>query len=144
MEPRAYPTDLTDEQWKTIAEFFPAIARKDGRNGRKRLYSYRPILNGIFYVTRAGCAWNLMPHDLPSPATCYHHFRKWSRSGLLERRLTHLREQDRKRVGRDPAPTAAIIDSPSVKTTQKGGSQEPTTSAMMATRKSKDANAISS
>lgn len=142
MESRAYPTDLTEEQWQAIACFFPDVARPDGRTGRKRQYSYRALLNGIFYVTRAGCAWSLMPHDLPPPLTCYHYFRKWSRSGLFDRLLTHLRQTDRKRAGRAPVPTAAIIDSQSVKTTEKGGSPVPTTSATMATKKSKDANAI--
>ena len=144
MNSRAYPTDLTEEQWQKIADLFPDVARKDRRNGRTRRYSYRALLNGIFYVTRAGCAWSLMPHDLPPPLTCYHYFRKWSRTGLFDRLLTKLREQDRKCAGRDPSPTAAIIDSQSVKTTEKGGNRKPMTSVMTGTRKSKDANVICS
>jgi putative transposase len=140
MEQRAYPTDLTDEQWNAIAELFPDTTRSDGRTGRTRRYSYRAILNGILYITRAGCAWSLMPHDLPPPATCYHYFRKWSRNGLFDRLLTDLRQRDRKQAGRDPMPTAGLLDSQSVKTTEKGGSPEPMTSAMTATKRSKGAS----
>ena len=142
MERKTYSTDLTDEQWKILEPFFPLVQREDGRNGRPRTYSYREILNGIFYVVRAGCAWGLLPHDLPTTAICYHYFRKWSENGLLLKIHEALREQLRKSQDREATPSAAIIDSQSVKTTQKGGPPVRTPSASTATRRSKVANAI--
>ena len=137
MERKAYSTDLTDAEWEIIKPFFPDVNRPDGRNGRRRVYSFREIVNGIFYVNRSGCAWNLIPHDLPPSLTCYHYFRKWSRSGLLVQIHDALREQVRKSQERDSTPSAAIIDSQSVTTTQKGGSPDRTPSDTMAIRKSK-------
>ena len=135
-----YSTDLTDAQWALVQSFFPAVNRPDKRNGRPRVYSYREILDGIFYVLRAGCAWALLPHDLPPWLTCYGYFNRWSRNGLWERLHTALREADRVRVGREPTPSAAVLDSQSVKTTQKGGAKRTTTSAMMDTERSKGAS----
>jgi len=142
MERQNYSTDLTDAQWALLEPFFPAVNREDGRNGRPRVYSYREILNGIFYIVRAGCAWELMPHDLPPWLTCYHYFRLFSQNGLLPKIHDTLREQVRTAAGRETTPSAAIIDSPSVKTTEKGGSPARILSVLTATRKSKAANAI--
>ncbi len=66
-----YSTDLTDAQWALLHPFFPKVDRPDKRNGRPRTYAYREILNGIFYVNRTGCAWNLMPQDLPPWRLCH-------------------------------------------------------------------------
>ncbi len=137
MTPRSSP-DLTDAQWGLIEPFFPAVSREDGRNGRPRKYPYRAILNGIFYLLRAGCAWDLLPRDFPPHATCYHYFSVWSETGLLEKVHTALREKERPSPEREPTPSAAILDSPSVKTTEKGGSPGRTRLATMATKRERD------
>ena len=136
-ERQRYSTDLTDAQWALLEPFFPVVNRADHRNGRPRVYSYREILNGIFYIVRSGGAWSLMPHDLPPWLTCYGYFNRWSRSGRWEKLHAALREADRVRVGREPTPSAAVLDSQSVKTTQKGALKRTRTSAMMDTKRSK-------
>lgn len=142
MERTAYSTDMTDAEWTLVEPLMPVVERADGRNGRPREYAYREILNGIFYVARSGGAWGLMPHDLPPQATCYHYFRLWTKNGLLAQIHDALREQVRTSQERDPTPSAAILDSQSVKTTDKGGSPVRTPSASTATRRSKGANVI--
>jgi transposase len=142
MERKAYSTDMTDAEWTFVDPLMPCVEREDGRTGRPRTYSYREILNGIFYVVRSGCAWGLMPHDLPPTATCYHYFRLWTKNGLLAQIHDALREQVRQSEEREPTPSAAILDSQSVKTTPKGGKPGKTPSALTATRRSKGANAI--
>lgn len=144
MTRRHYSTDLTDAQWALLEPFFPPVTRADGRTGRPRTYSYREILNGILYVVRTGCIWELLPHDLPGHHTCYHYFRKWSRNGLWQKVQDALRDQVRQQLGRDPSPSAAIVDSQSTKTTEKGGRKTPTISATTQAKRSKDANATCS
>jgi putative transposase len=117
MERQAYQTDLTDAQWAQLEALLPTP--KTG--GRPRLHSQREILNGIFYWLRSGCAWHLLPHDLPRWKTVYHYFRLWRLEGLWGRLHDTLRGLVRVRAGRQPQASAGIVDSQSVKTTTVGG-----------------------
>ena len=132
----SYASDLTDEQWTKIEAAFPAP--KNGRTGRPRKYSKREIFNAIFYQARTGCAWRHLPHDLPPWNVVWKQFHRWRDAGTIERVHDALREQVRQQVGKEPTPSAAIIDSQSVKTAQKGGA-----TAMTRARKSRGASATS-
>ena len=113
---RAYRADLTNKEWAIIE---PLVPKQTG--GRPRIHSLREILNAIFYIVRSGCAWRLLPHDLPPWKTVYHYFRLWRLDGTWEHIHTVLREWLRTHLGRNPQPSAAIVDSQSVKTTGVGG-----------------------
>ena len=112
-----YQTDLTDAEWRVIAPHLP----KPCATGRPREWPMREIVNGIFYVMRAGCPWRLLPNDLPPWGTIYRWFAAWRDDGRFERINHALVMADRERVGRDASPSAAIIDSQSAKTTEAGG-----------------------
>jgi len=143
MKRHTYPTDLTNKQYQKIAPYLPQ-AKPCGKTGRPREYSYREILNAIFYQLRSGGAWRLLPHDLPPWDTVYGYFRRWKQNGLWQTLHDALREQVRVQEGREATPSAAIVDSQSVKTTQKGGQRNlKQLSGMTPERRSKDANAIS-
>ncbi len=135
MARQPYPTDLTDREWAILAPLIPAA--KPG--GRPRSVDLREILNGIFYALRAGGSWRMLPHDLPPWPTVYGYFRAWQQDGVWERLNTALREQVRRSVGRAATPSAAILDSQSVKTTEKGGHADT-----MLGRRSTGASATSS
>lgn len=136
MERKAYPSDLTDPQWQQIEALLPKA--KGGRTGRPRTYALREIWNAIFYQARTGCQWRYLPHDLPPWEDVWDHFCRWRDDGTLERVHDALREKVRLQEGRETTPSAAILDSQSVKTPQKGG---PT--ALTSTNRSKAASGTS-
>jgi transposase len=119
MKPLAYPSDLTDLEWRIIEPLLPLPARQ----GRPRKYSLRDVLNAIFYVIRTGCQWRAVPHDLPPWATAYPYWWVWRKTGLWEQLNMRLWEHLRLAVRRDIEPSAGIIDSQSVKTTGVGGAR---------------------
>jgi transposase len=114
MTRKRYPTDLTDRQWKRIEPFVP----KPEPGGRPAKYDRREIVNGTLYPTRNGCAWRALPHDLPQYRICFHYFRLWERDGTWSRIHDRLRERVRRKAGKRPEPSAAVVDSQTVKGTQ--------------------------
>ena len=110
---RGYPSDLTDAQWQVIAPHLPAYV--PGRRGRPRVWPLRGIVEAILYLDRAGCAWRYLPSDYPPWGTVYGYFAAWRDDGTLARLHDALRAQVRGAAGRDPEPTAAVIDSQSVR-----------------------------
>ena len=112
-----YETDLTDTEWALIEPLMP----KPKQRGRPWAWPLREILNAIFYVLRGGVAWRLLPNDLPPRTTVYRWFAHWRDTGLFERINHALVMADRERVGREASPSAAVLDSQSVKTTESGG-----------------------
>ncbi len=112
----SYDTDLTDKQWALIAPLIPPSRP----GGRPRTTDMREIVNAIFYLLKAGCSWRMLPHDLPDWEKVYYYFAAWKKDGTWKRIHNSLRDQIRLKAGKKIEPSAAIIDSQSVKTTQKG------------------------
>jgi putative transposase len=117
MNRQAYPTDLSDAEWAIAEPLVPPA--KSG--GRKRTTDVREVLNAIFYLLRTGCAWRMLPHDFPNWNTVYTYFRNWRKDGTWQMLNDALRRDVRTQAGREAEPSAAILDSQSVKTTEKGG-----------------------
>ena len=112
---QTYPTDLKYTEWQVIMEFFPTYKR-----GRPRTWAMWQILDAILYVNRTGCQWRMLPVDFPPWQTVYGYYRRWQRNGVWIEINERLVKQVRKKAGRDPQPSAAIMDSQSVKTSEGG------------------------
>ena len=111
-----YASDLKDREWALLSPFIPAV--KSG--GRPSLYTRREIVNAILYVLRTGCSWRMLPHDFPPWDTVYGYFNRWRKVGVWEQAHQQLYGQMRTAIGRDSQASAAVADSQSVKTTEKG------------------------
>lgn len=114
---RTYPTDLNDAEWEILEPLIP----KCKTGGRPEEWPRRELLNAMLYVLRNGNAWRALPHDFPPWSTVYGYFRKWRISGLWQQVNDKLRSRARWRAGRGLSPTAAVMDSQSAHTTEKGG-----------------------
>ena len=111
-----YPASLTDAEWELVADLFEVPGP-----GRPATYSRRQLVDACCYAVRSGCPWRMLPKDLPRWQNVYAHFRRWTSKGLFEKMHDRLREMWRERQHRSPEPTAAIVDSQSVKTSEQGG-----------------------
>src|SRR5258707_11680494 len=113
---KAYPSDLRAGEWALLEPLVPAV--KPG--GRPARWSRREIVNAILYVVRGGNQWRALPHDLPAWQTAYYYFRIWRNDGTWEQIHSAIRAQARRQLGREATPSAAILDSQSVKTSHRG------------------------
>jgi putative transposase len=119
---QTYPSDLNDTQWRVLEQYLPHTPPK-GPGGAPRLYSWRAILNGLFYIKSNGCSWRALPHDLPPWESVYGYFRKWRLDGTWETMNAALVRDVRVEAGREAQPSAAILDSQSVKTSEGGAAR---------------------
>jgi transposase len=131
-----YPSDLTGAEWALAAPLIPPAKR----GGNRRHVDVREIINGLMYVLSTGCQWRAVPKDLPPRSTLYDYFDLWTWDGTLDRIHFQLYVKCREQAGREASPTAAIIDSQSVKAGEKGG--PPILRAMMRARRSRARSGI--
>ena len=134
-----YPSDLTDAEWALVEPVIPSAKR----GGNKRTVILREVVNGLMYILSTGCQWRAIPKDLPPRSTLHDYLDLWSWDGTLDRIHDALYAECRKQAGCEASPTAAIIDSQSVKSVEKGGLASIRTATMQA-RRSRARNAISS
>jgi putative transposase len=113
---KAYPSDLSDEQWAIIEPLIPVHTL-----GRPRTNNMREVLNTIFYLVRSGCQWDMLPHDLLPKSSVHDHFKQWRDDGTWQTIMDALRQNVRTAAGREPSPSAAAIDSQTVKGSEVGG-----------------------
>jgi transposase len=121
-----YPSDVTDEEWAHIEPLIPPARR----GGGKRTVDLREVVNGLMYVLSTGCQWRAIPKDLPPKSTVYGYFDLWTYDGTLDRIHHALYVKCREAAGREASPTAAVIDSQSVKSAEKGGAASIRTATM--------------
>jgi putative transposase len=129
---KSYPSDVSDKEWEILKPLLP-----EPNEGGNRKYELREIVNGVYYILRTGSAWRYVPNDLPNWQSVYHYFRIWQKTGVWQKAHDEVRKKLRIKLGREAEPSAAILDSQSVKTREKGGCVD-----MMVGRKSVGANAI--
>lgn len=120
---KKYPSDVSDAEWRVLEPLLP----KAKKPGRPRTVDRRWIVNALMYVLRSGCSWRMLPHDFPVWQTVYNTFRRWRRMGVFARWNRVLREQLRYQQGQERTPTVGIVDSQSVRTTEKGALLAATT-----------------
>jgi transposase len=125
-----YPSDLTDAEWALVEPLLPPAKR----GGRKRTVDLREVVNGIMYVLSTGCQWRAIPKDLPPRSTVFDYLDLWSWDGTLDRIHHELYVRCREQADREASPTAAIIDSQSVKSAEKGGPRSIRQGTMAARR----------
>lgn len=120
---KKYPGELTDKEWSLIQHI---VEKTDSPRGRKPKHGKRRMLDAVFYLLRSGCSWRLLPHDFPPWQSVYAQFMRWKKEKMFEKLHSHMRGTLRISLGRAINPTGGIIDSQSVKTTEKGGSVDMT------------------
>lgn len=116
---KTYPTDTTDQEWEIISPLVPAAKK----GGRKRSVNIRRVLDAIFYVTKGGIQWEMLPKDFPPSGTVYWYFAQWKKDGTFEKIHDKLRQIVRVTEDKEPEPTAGIIDSQSVKSTEEASTR---------------------